>query len=71
MPILFIVFAIRLYVPPYIAEDAMTWSPAFAILNMAKKLAACPDYVSIAATPPSSSHIFLAIASLVGFASLV
>ena len=67
IPIRFIVTANRLNEPPYIALDATTWSPADAILNIAKKLAACPEEVSIAAVPPSSSHILLATVSQVGF----
>ena len=43
------------------------WSPASQMLKTAKKEAACPEEVRMAATPPSSSAIFLATASLVGF----
>ena len=71
IPKFFNVLAIRLYVPPYIVEHEITWSPAPAILIIANRLAAWPDEVSIAATPPSSWQIFLATASFVGFASLV
>lgn len=42
------------------AVDAMTWSPAFAILKIAKKFAACPLDVRMAAVPPSRSAIFFA-----------
>ena len=45
------------------------WSPAPAMLKMAKKFAACPEDVSIAAAPPSSSQIFAATVSHVGFCS--
>ncbi len=57
----------RLNVPPYIDDEEIKWSPASHILNTAIKLAACPEDVSIAATPPSSAAIFAATASLVGF----
>ena len=43
------------------------WSPLLQMLNSAKKFAAWPDEVSIAAAPPSSSQIFAATVSLVGF----
>ena len=36
------------------------WLPHSQILNSAKKLAAWPEEVSIAAVPPSSSAIFAA-----------
>ena len=41
------------------------------MLNTAKKFAACPDDVSMPAVPPSSSAIFAATASFVGFARRV
>ena len=41
------------------------------IFKMAKNDAACPEDVSIAAVPPSSSHIFDATASFVGLAKRV
>ena len=41
------------------------------MLNTAKKFAAWPEEVSIAAAPPSNSAIFAATASLVGFAKRV
>ena len=47
--------------------EATMWSPASQILNRAKKFAACPLEVSMAAVPPSSSQIFLATMSQVGF----
>ena len=34
------------------------WSPLLQMLNSAKKFAAWPDEVSIAAAPPSISQIF-------------
>ena len=43
------------------------WSPQPAMLNMAIKLAACPEPVSMAAVPPSSAAIFAATWSQVGF----
>ena len=43
------------------------WSPALQMLNSAKKLAACPEEVSIPAAPPSSSAILAATWSQVGF----
>lgn len=39
-------------------EDATIWLPHSQILNNAKKLAACPEEVSIPADPPSNSVIF-------------
>ena len=53
------------------AELATTWSPALAMLNTAKKFAAWPDDVSMAAVPPSSSAILAATKSFVGFARRV
>ena len=70
IPIFFIVVENRLNVPPYICEDAKTWSPAFTILKTAIKLAACPDDVSMPETPPSKSAIFAATISFVGFCNL-
>lgn len=43
------------------------WSPSLQMLNSAKKLAAWPDEVSMAATPPSISQILAATVSFVGF----
>ena len=43
------------------------WSPQPAMLNSAKKFAAWPEEVSMAAVPPSSAAILAATASLVGF----
>ena len=60
IPIFFKVTSIRLNVPPYIEDDATIWLPASQILNKAKKLAACPDEVSIAALPPSRAAILAA-----------
>ena len=36
------------------------WSPQLAMLKRAKKFAACPEEVSIAAVPPSRAQIFAA-----------
>ena len=47
------------------------WEPASQMLKQAKKLAAWPDEVSIAATPPSRAAIRAATRSLVGFWSRV
>jgi len=47
------------------------WSPLLQMLKSAKKFAAWPDEVSIAAAPPSISQIFAAMVSLVGFCSRV
>ena len=52
-------------------DDATTWSPAEAMLNTAKKDAACPEDSSMAAVPPSRAHSRAATASLVGFWSRV
>ena len=41
-------------------EEATMWLPASQILNKAKKFAACPEEVSIAAVPPSNSAILAA-----------
>ena len=71
IPIFLSVTDIRLKVPPYIEEDATIWLPHSHMLNKAKKLAACPDEVSMAAVPPSSAAILAATWSLVGFWSLV
>ena len=49
------------------AELATMWLPASQMLKSAKKLAAWPELVSIAAAPPSSAQILAATASLVGF----
>ena len=49
----------------------MTWSPAEARLKTAKKLAAWPEEVSMAAVPPSRAQMRAAILSLVGFWSRV
>lgn len=43
------------------------WSPSLQMLNNAKKFAACPLDVSIAAAPPSIAQIFAATVSFVGF----
>ena len=48
-------------------EEETMWSPQDAMLNSAKKLAAWPEEVSIAAVPPSSAQILAATMSLVGF----
>jgi hypothetical protein len=48
-------------------EEATMWSPQEAMLNRAKKLAAWPEEVSMAAVPPSSWAILAATKSLVGF----
>ena len=47
--------------------DAMLCSNQLQILKTARKLAAIPEEVSIAATPPSMAAIFSATKSLVGF----
>ena len=47
--------------------EATMWSPQEAMLNSAKKFAAWPEEVSMAAVPPSSAQIFAATASFVGF----
>ena len=41
-------------------DDATIWLPASQILNSAKKFAACPEEVSIAAVPPSNAAILAA-----------
>ena len=48
-------------------EEETMWSPQAQMLNRAKKFAAWPELVSIAAVPPSSAAIFAATMSLVGF----
>ena len=48
-------------------DEATMWSPFEAMLNSAKKFAACPEAVSMAAVPPSSAQIFAATMSQVGF----
>ena len=48
-------------------EEETMWSPQEQILNRAKKFAAWPELVSMAAVPPSNSAIFAATLSLVGF----
>jgi hypothetical protein len=53
------------------AEELTTWSPAAQMLNTAKKFAACPEEVSMAAEPPSSAQILAATWSFVGFWSRV
>ena len=50
---------------------ATTWSPLFAIFIMARRLAAWPDPVATAATPPSRAAILFSRTSVVGFPSLV
>ena len=51
--------------------EATMWSPASQILNSAKKFAACPLEVSMAAVPPSNSQIFLATMSQVAYLKVV
>ena len=51
--------------------EASILSPAFAILSIARVVAAIPEEVAIAATPPSIKAIFFSKASVVGFESLV
>ena len=48
-------------------EEETMWSPQFAMLKIAKKFAAWPEEVSIAAVPPSSAAILAATESQVGF----
>ena len=48
-------------------EEETMWSPHWQMLNRAKKLAACPLEVSMAAVPPSRAAILRATASQVGF----
>jgi len=71
MPSFFSDTAKRLNVPPYICAEETTWSPALQRLSTAKVDAACPELVSIAATPPSSAAIFFATRSFVGLARRV
>ena len=61
----------RLNVPPQMVLEVTKWSPAPHRLIIAQKLAACPEEVNTAPTPPSRAAIFLATASLVGFARRV
>ena len=48
-------------------EEHTTCSPQETMLKMAKKEAACPEEVSMAAVPPSRAQILAATWSLVGF----
>ena len=45
---------------------AMKFCPAEQMLNTAKNVAACPEEVSMAPTPPSKSAIFASTAATVG-----
>ena len=65
------VLAKRLVVPPYRLVEETMWSPARAMFWMAYVIAAEPEAVARAATPPSRAAILSSKTPVVGFMSLV
>ena len=61
----------KLYVPPYKFEEATISSPVSTMFNNARCIAACPEAVAKAPTPPSRAVMRSSKTFCVGFIILV